>query len=57
MSTVRFTAGNAGYVAGTLIALASPIAALIIFALLAVYYLFEQLPASDEGGDSSEPAA
>jgi uncharacterized membrane protein len=56
-STVRFTAGNAGYVAGTLIALASPIAALIIFALLAVYYLFDQLPASDEGGDSSEAAA
>lgn len=57
MSTVRFTAGNVGYVAGTLIALASPIAGLIIFALLAVYYLFEQLPASNEGGDSSEPAA
>ncbi len=44
MATFRFVAGNAGYVAGTLIALASPIAALIIFLLLGVYYLFEHLP-------------
>jgi uncharacterized membrane protein len=44
MATVRFVAGNAGYVAGTVIALASPIAALIIFLLLGVYYLFEHLP-------------
>jgi uncharacterized membrane protein len=44
MATLRFVAGNAGYVAGTLIALASPVAGLIIFALLAVYYLFEHLP-------------
>jgi uncharacterized membrane protein len=43
-ATLRFVAGNAGYVAGTLIAFASPIAGLIIFALLAVYYLFEHLP-------------
>src|SRR5580700_11091077 len=39
LSTVRFTAGNAGYVVGTLVALISPVAALIIFGLLAVYYL------------------
>jgi uncharacterized membrane protein len=44
MATLRFVAGNAGYVAGTLIALASPVAGLIIFGLLAVYYLFEHLP-------------
>jgi TMEM175 potassium channel family protein len=44
MATLRFVAGNAGYVAGTVIALASPVAALIIFALLAIYYLFEHLP-------------
>jgi uncharacterized membrane protein len=44
LATLRFVAGNAGYVAGTIIALASPIAALIIFALLAIYYLFEHLP-------------
>jgi uncharacterized membrane protein len=45
LSTFRFTAGNGGYAAGTLVALLSPVAALIIFALLAVYYLFEHLPA------------
>ena len=51
LSTVRFTAGNAGYVAGTLIALAKPVAALIIFGLLAVYYLFEHLPDPSEADD------
>ncbi len=44
LSTLRFTIGNAGYVLGTLIALVSPVTALIIFGLLAVYYLFEHLP-------------
>jgi hypothetical protein len=39
-----FTLGGAAYVAGTLIALASPVAALIIFGALAVYYLFDHLP-------------
>jgi uncharacterized membrane protein len=53
MSTVRFTAGNVGYVAGTLIALAWPVAALIIFGLLAVYYLFEHLP--DPGEEDAQP--
>ena len=52
MSTFRFTAGNAGYLAGTLVALAWPVAALIIFGLLAVYYLFDHLPAA---GDDEEP--
>jgi len=51
LSTVRFTAGNAGYVSGTLIALVAPVAALIIFGLLAVYYLFEHLPAADADDD------
>ncbi len=54
-ATVRFTAGNAGYVAGTLIALVTPVASLIIYGLLAVYYMFEHLPdaARDDadGGD------
>lgn len=54
LSTVRFTAGNLGYVAGTLIALAAPVAALIIFGLLAVYYLFEHLPADPGDGESGE---
>jgi len=51
LSTVRFTAGNAGYISGTLIALVAPVAALIIFGLLAVYYLFEHLPAADADDD------
>jgi uncharacterized membrane protein len=55
LSTIRFTAGNGGYVAGTLIALVSPVAALIIFGLLAVYYLFEHLPAP--GAEQDEPPA
>jgi uncharacterized membrane protein len=53
-ATVRFTAGNAGYVAGTLVALVVPVAALIIFGLLGVYYMFEHLP--DPGADDSDPA-
>jgi uncharacterized membrane protein len=48
-STLRFTAGNVGYVAGTLIAaFVSPIAGLIIFGAMALYYIFEQLPAASE---------
>ena len=48
MSSVWFTVGNVGYVAGTLIAaFVSPVAGLIIFGLLAVYYMFEHLPAPD----------
>src|SRR5215472_11358173 len=47
-----FTLGGAAYVAGTLIALWSPVAGLIIFGLLAIYYLFEHLPSPAE-----EPAA
>jgi uncharacterized membrane protein len=52
VSTVRFTAGNVGYVGGTVVAFFAPVAALIIFGLLAVYYLFEQLP--DQAGDSDD---
>jgi len=55
LSTVRFTAGNAGYVAGTGIAFRWPVAALIIFGLLAVYYLFEHLP--DPGETDPEPGS
>lgn len=44
VSTIRFTAGNAGYVVATLIALVSPLTSVIIYGLLAVYYLFEHLP-------------
>jgi hypothetical protein len=47
-------AGNGGYIAGTLIALVAPLVALIIFGLLAVYYIFEHLPepANDDKGAS-----
>jgi uncharacterized membrane protein len=56
MSTFRFTIGNAGYVAGTLVALVNAVAALIIFGLLAVYYLFEHLPAlgDDEQAEQAD---
>jgi len=55
LSSVRFTAGNVGYVAGTLIAaFIWPVAGLIIFGLLAVYYMFEHLPTPDS--DSAEDA-
>src|SRR5215471_17447690 len=48
-----FTLGGAVYVAGTLIAAFwSPVAGLIIFGALAVYYLFEHLPSPAE-----QPAA
>ncbi len=59
LSTFRFTVGNAGYVAGTLIAFASPVAALIIFGLLAIYYMFEHLPqpADTVGGVSDDAAS
>jgi uncharacterized membrane protein len=59
LSTFRFTIGNAGYVAATLIALVSPVAALIIFGLLAGYYLVEHLPSEAAASDDAaqpEPA-
>ena len=52
-----FTLGGAAYVAATLIALWSPVAALIVFGLLAVYYLFEHLPGPAGEPVSEEPAA
>jgi uncharacterized membrane protein len=52
-SVPGFTLGGAVYVAGTLVAAFwSPVAGLIIFGLLAIYYLFEHLPSPAE-----EPAA
>ena len=49
LSTFRFTIGNAGYLGGTLIALVWPLAALVIFGLLAVYYMIEHLPSLPVG--------
>jgi uncharacterized membrane protein len=43
---LRFGAGLAGYIVGTLVAaVASAVPAVIIYALVAIYYIFEQLPA------------
>ena len=48
-----FTGGLLAYVAATLIAAyVNAVAAVIIFGLLAVYYLFEHLPSPEEGADS-----
>ena len=56
LSTFRFTIGNAGYVAGTLIALVAPLAALILFGILAVYYMFDHLPSEPiESDEEAEP--
>jgi uncharacterized membrane protein len=52
-STLRFVSGNAGYVAGTLIALFSPVGGLIIFGLLAIYYMFEHLPEPSSDADTA----
>jgi uncharacterized membrane protein len=54
-----FTGGLIAYVVATLIAwFFSPLAALIIFGLLAVYYLFEHLPSpADEGPSPAVPGA
>ena len=41
---VRFSGGLLGYVAATLVALVSPPVSLAIYGLIAVYYLFENLP-------------
>jgi len=48
-----FTAGLVAYVIATVVALFSPVAALIIFGLLAVYYLFEHLPSPAEDAPGS----
>ncbi len=49
-----FTLGGAAYVAGTLVALVSAVAAMVIFGALAVYYLFEHLP-SPAGDAEADP--
>jgi uncharacterized membrane protein len=56
-ATIWFTAGNVGYIAATVIALlVAAWISLVIYGLLAVYYMFEHLPAApaDEGEDSSQ---
>jgi uncharacterized membrane protein len=43
-SIPRFGAGFFGYVVGTFLAFASPLAALVLFGVLSLYYAFEHLP-------------
>jgi uncharacterized membrane protein len=43
-SIPRFGAGFFGYIVATFLALVSPVAALVLFGVLAVYYAFEHLP-------------
>jgi uncharacterized membrane protein len=56
-SIIGFNLGGAAYVAGTLIAwFVSAVAGMVIFGLLAVYYLFEHLPSpAEEAAGSSAP--
>jgi TMEM175 potassium channel family protein len=44
-SVPRFGAGLAGYVIATLLSFVSPLAALVLFGVIALYYAFEHLPA------------
>jgi len=49
-SVPRFTGGLLAYVAGAVLAaFGLPVAALILYGLLAIYYLFEHLPAPPDG--------
>jgi hypothetical protein len=45
-AAIRFGIGNLGYIAGIAIAFASAPASLALSGLIAVYYIFEQTPAS-----------
>ena len=54
---LQFSAGLFGYVAATLIAaFVSGLVALIIYGLLAIYYMFEHLPGRGTSGSGDEPA-
>ncbi len=55
LTTLRFTGGNVGYLGGTLIALVAPQVALVIFGLLALYYLSVPLPDPDVPDDRELP--
>jgi len=50
---IRFSIGNIAYLAAIGIAFLSPTASLIVSALVAIYYIFEQTPA----GETATPAA
>jgi len=55
---VRFTGGSLAYVLALVVALFNAIAAFVIIALIAVYYIFENTPASSAAhGAPGEPPA
>ena len=55
-ATVRFSAGLIGYVVATLVAAFwSSGVAVAIYALIAIYYLFEHLPSPGPGDESGDP--
>jgi uncharacterized membrane protein len=57
VANLQFSAGLFGYVAATLIAaFVSGLVALIIYGLLAIYYMFEHLPGRGDPGSGDEPA-
>ena len=63
-STIRFTIGGVGYAAGMLIGFAHPAVSVILYAAIAVYYVFEHLPdpssaaaAGPECGENPEAGA
>lgn len=53
-SVPGFTLGLLAYAGATLIALVSPVAALTIYGLLAIYYLFDHLPSPAEAAPALE---
>jgi uncharacterized membrane protein len=52
---IMFVAGLGGYVAGTLVALTSPLSALVIYALIAVFYVYRHLPVAPGHGLRAQP--
>jgi hypothetical protein len=47
----RFTIGNAAYLAGIGVAFLNPLLSLLIYGLVAVYYVFPTLPAPQSDRD------
>jgi uncharacterized membrane protein len=56
-SVPRFGLGFFGYVVATFVALVSPLTALVLFGLIAIYYAFEHLPTARELDADAGPGA
>jgi len=52
-TTIRFSGGLVAYVVATLVAIVSPGAAVAMYGAIAVYYLFEHLPAPTAGPEAA----